>query len=144
MKNYQKILIFMILLSYINSKCNSVLNEKNGDTLLDILDFGDNYTFKDNDASTSKCDDRDFSDYEKKNLEPHKCCYVTANCELDDEVLDIHEKYDVKGCVTVTKSIYNSLGNYNSVRKSACKNYNLECNSSYLKIMLISLILILL
>ena len=144
MKNYQKILIFMILLSYINSKCNSVLNENNGETLLDILDFGDNYTFKDNDASTSKCDDRDFSDYEKQKLEPHKCCYVTANCENNDEILDIHEKYDVKGCVTVKKSIYNSLGSYNALRKSVCKNYNLECNSSYLKIMLISLILILL
>ena len=83
MNKIQKLIIFMLLFAYINSTCNSNLDEESGNTVLDQLSLLGEFTYSDNTASASECKKRAISDYERKELMAYKCCYIKCNCKVN-------------------------------------------------------------
>lgn len=144
----QKLIIIMLLFTYVNSTCNSVLDNYTR-TILDMEDYEDDYTYFDDSASKKNCPKREFSNIEKDDMLAYKCCYLRANCkfkfDLDDDDIGNEEYiYNVKACITVDKTSYGMKDKIRKFYEDDCDTYEFECSSSYLKLMLISLIIILL
>ena len=153
MNQIQKLIIFMLLFEYINTTCNSQLDEENGETVMDQLGELGEYSYSDPNASTSKCKKREISSYEKQDLEAYKCCYIKAKCKVsnffdeedEEDITNLKDKYyNVKACTTVSSLIYKNLKEYVKLAKAMCSEYKIDCFSSYLKLMFISFISILL
>ena len=86
--------------------------------------------------SKEKCNDK-LSDYEKEHGYTH-CCFERYKAEKQNEV---------KGCKPINQYQFDHISNY--VNKElfwgyGTEDYNIECSSSYFKLSLLSLILILL
>ena len=65
--------------------------------------------------------------------------------DLDDDDIGNEEYiYNVKACITVDKTSYGMKDKIRKFYEDDCDTYEFECSSLYLKLMLISLIIILL
>lgn len=153
MNKIQKLIIFMLLFAYINSTCNSNLDEETGYTVLDQLDELGEFSYSDNTASASECKKREISNYEKQELMAYKCCYIKCNCRVSDifdddeegDSKDTKDKYyNIKACTSVNSLIYKNIKEYVKAAKQMCSEYKLDCFSSYLKLTFLSFIIILL
>ena len=120
--------------------------------IFDLFDF-DNVDSADEDyevnilvdssASVSSCNNRELSYSEIEN-DVYKCCYLNAYCVMKNEYNE-NDKYNLKSCYPVTKEMYDSLGVIiEQAKSSGCQTYEIKCNSSYLGLTLIFLILFLL
>ena len=136
MKLFAKCLILMIVFSYICCTCSSSAS------ITSVLERIDENTinFTDPNASPSECQNREFSEIEKK-VGYVKCCYMESDCDFSDDKQTIINKY--KGCTPFLEASLRqeSLSIYNQI----CKTFKVSCaSSSYLRMSLILLIIILL
>ena len=155
MKQFQKIVIFMLLLSYINSSCTSFLdqtiknledvqNSNNADDNtkidpFDLLDLDDE-NLTDSNASSGNCHNRQFNTQFEKGA--YRCCFVKGKCkeEADDGK---QVTYDVNLCVALEKDAYDEIKKKSYEKDEDCE-IEYDCNSSYLKLVFLSLIIFLL
>ena len=138
----------MILFICINSTCNSQIEENPKKSVFYMLEEKRELIYTDNDASKKNCKKRKISEYEKEELLAYKCCYLIVNCNFtnvhNNDGENEEYNFDVKACTSVDRFtfirpdyfVWNSLG--------LCNNYELQCYSSYLKLMFITFIIILL
>ena len=138
----------MILFIYINSTCNSQIEENPKKSIFYMLEERRELFITDNDASKKKCKKRDISEYEKEELLAYKCCYLVVNCNFKNEQAGDGENeeynFDVKACTSVDKFTYTHPDYFVWNSKDLCNTYELQCYSSYLKLMFITFIIILL
>lgn len=150
MKQFPKIFIFMLMLSYITSTCTSFLEDINisSDGIfdedydnhyddLDILDL-----FIDSSASNSNCHSRQFNEYESY-YNAYKCCYLKGKCTSVDDEGEITTK-ELSMCASVTQTEYNNIDRIKDEFEIICSSFKINCNSSYLKFGFLSVIIILL
>ena len=118
MKSIQKILVFLLIFSYISCTCSSFENITDTSELL-------NGAFIDNNASVSTCKTRTLSPLEIQNG-GYQCCYERIYCDLEDI------KLDIQSCGFVTKQQLDQLGNLVKVYKDAgCKEVEIKCNCNF-------------
>ena len=141
MKSFVKIFIYVLLFVYISCTCNDLLD-------FDSIGYADEdyevNKFVDSSASVSSCNNRELSSYEIVN-NVYKCCYLNKYCELRNEDNE-KAKFNLKYCYPVSKQIYDNLRAFIEQEKSrsGCQVVEIQCNSSYLELALIFLILFLL
>lgn len=133
MKLFAKSLILMIAFTYICCTCSSSEN-----VTLFINSLEENsINFNDPNSSPSECQNREFSETEKK-FDYYKCCYLEMDCDFSDKETII---YKYKGCFPFGEEELRGF----SIYKQICKTFKISCtSSSYLRMSLILLIIILL
>ena len=134
MKLFAKSLILMIAFTYIYCTCSS---SENMTLFINSLEEN-SINFNDPNSSPSECQNREFSETEKKS-NYYKCCYLEMDCDFSDKET-ITTKY--KGCFPFKEG---ELRQGLSIYKQICKTFKNSCtSSSYLRMSLIFLIIILL
>ena len=138
--SFTKIFILVLVFAYISCICTNFTSS--------FDEFSeDSFTYIDPTASKNSCINRQLSPEEEGNGKI-KCCYANTDCEFynpdpkdedDKEKLTFKNKY----CYAVTQKQYDNLKD--SIKKQysyfKCKTLDIDCNSSYLGLTIIFLIL---
>ena len=139
--SFTKIFILVLVFAYISCFCNNN-TYLSGEISVDE----DGLSYIDPTASKNSCINRQLSP-EEEEFGKIKCCYLNADCDFtnpdpkdedDIEKVRITDKY----CLPVSQREYDNL---KDVKKKYmylnCKTLDIECNSSYLGLTIIFLIL---
>ena len=107
----------------------------------------DGFSYIDLTASKNSCSNRQLSP-EEEGSGKIKCCYLNTDCEMNNpspEDKDDVEKLTIKNksCYAVSQEEYDNLKDAIKKKYSyfKCKTLDIECNSSYLGLTIIFLIL---
>ena len=133
----KQLLILILIFYYASCECLSY----NGITIDDIIDDEGKFNYIDKNASEKNCRARNFSDIEKVNNYT-KCCYMEQTLVgKDGEII-------FKGCTGLTDEVYKNLKTYIDNTKNSIQKYlkelKINCNSSYLGLTILVLLLSLL
>ena len=113
---FQKFFIFSLLFSLLNCTCEELALHDDNENL---------ESYVDDTANKDSCAIRKFDDSEKR-AGAYKCCYVNSRCPSEDGITG-NKIY--RGCVVLTKVIYNNIDNY--IRATTQCDSSLDCGDAY-------------